>query len=124
MPSQKVLLGELVIDREPPIELYAELPTADTRKKCAALKDRLAFLLDTRFRPSGPEEGFLPGMTVEEVAETLHCRCMMVLRMVKRGQLHPVGESDDNEPYFDPAEVANIKPVPLGRILSRLIPRN
>jgi hypothetical protein len=122
MRSQRVLLGELVIDKEPPIELYAELPSADTRKKCAALKDRLAYLLDTRFRPSAIENGSLPGMTVEEVAEQLHCACVTVLRMVRRGQLHPIRESDDSEPYFDPAEVAGIKSIPLGLILSRIVP--
>lgn len=124
MRSQRVLLGELITDKEPPIELYAELSSADTRKKCAALKDRLAYLLDARFRPSAPIVGALPGMTVEEVAEQLHCACLTVLRLVRRGKLRPICESDDSEPYFDPAEVAGIRGVPLGSILSKSIPRN
>ena len=87
MRTQEVLLGQLVIEREPPIELRAELPCVEAARKAAVLKDRLAYLLDTRFRPSDPEPRPLPGLTVQEVAELLHCRCKTVLRMIKRGEL-------------------------------------
>ena len=123
MRSQRVLLGELIIDKEPPIELYAELPSADAHKKCAALKDRLAYLLDTRFRPSAPTASPFPGMTVEEVAQELRCPCLTVLRLVRRGKLHPIHQNDDSEPYFDREEVADIKAARFA-ILSRLVPRN
>jgi hypothetical protein len=124
MRKQRVRLGQMVIAGEAPIDLFADLPCDSLQTKVAALKDRLAYILDTRFRPVDPGLSGLPGLTVEQVAEKLNCRCVMVLRMVKRGQLHPFVEGDDSEPYFDPVEVAGIKAVPPGTILSRLIPRN
>ncbi len=118
MRTQRVLLGQLVIDREPSIDLYAELPSAEARKKSAALKDRLAYLLDTRFRPAEPEPAPKLKLTVEDVAGALHCRCRTVLRMTKRGELHPVSD-EDGELYFDPAEVESVKHVPISPTLSR-----
>ncbi len=122
MRKQRVLLGELRIEREAPIELFAALPCAEARQRAAALKDKLAFLLDTRFWPANPEPPEIPGLTVIEVATLLHCRCVTVLRMIQRGQLHP-GENDDDL-IFDPAEVARLKHVPISREVSRLIPRD
>jgi excisionase family DNA binding protein len=123
MRTRRVLLGELVIGSEPAIELRAELPCREASKKAAVLKDRLAYLLDTRFRPAEPEPPETPGLTVEEVAESLHCRCRTVLQMIRRGKLHPVSD-EDGELYFDPAEVANVTHVPINSGLSRLVPRN
>jgi hypothetical protein len=123
MRIQRVLLGELVIDGESPIELRAELPSAEVREKAAVLKDRLAYLLDTRFRPADPEPFPLHDLTVEDVAGLLHCSCRIVLQMVKRGKLHPF--SDENgEPYFQREEVALVAHLPLGHGLSRIVPRN
>jgi hypothetical protein len=121
MRTQRVLLGELVVDREMPIELRAELPLAEVSEKAAVLKGRLVYLLDTRFRPSDPELPSRYGLTVEDVAESLHCRCRTVLRMIKSGQLHPLND-DDGEFYFDPAEIAGITHVPINPSLSRLVP--
>jgi hypothetical protein len=123
MRKQRVLLGRMILDKESPIFLSVELPLSEIVKKSAALKDRLAFLLDTRFHPADPESSESPGLTVEQVAERLHCRSITILRMVRRGKLHPFTEGDTSELYFDPAEVANIKAVPLRSVLSRLIPR-
>jgi hypothetical protein len=109
--------------KEPPIQLRVELPCAEVGKKSAVLKDRLAYLLDTRFRPANAEPLQKPKLTVTNVAELLHCRCVTVLLMIKRGQLHPFN-GDDDELYFDPEEVAGVRHVPLNRILSRLIPPN
>jgi hypothetical protein len=120
MRTQRVLLGELVIDKEPPIELRAELSSAEAIEKAAILKDRLAYLLDTRFRPADPELPVRRGFTIEEVAESLNCRCRTVLRMAKSGELHPL--SDENgEVYFDPADIPGIA-VPIDPSLSRLVP--
>ena len=119
MATQKVLLGELVIDNEPPIELRADLPFGEVGKRTAVLKDRLAYLLDTRFRPADPEPP--KTLTVEDVADLLHCRCRTVLRMIRHGDLHSI-VGDDGELYFDRAEVEGIRHVPLATILSRLIP--
>ena len=121
MATQKVLLGELVIDKEPPIELRVELPRADVVKKAAAMKDRLAYLLDTRFRPSDPEPPNPASLTVENVAEMLHCRRRTVLRMIRRGDLHP-HNGDDGELCFDRGEVERVRYVPLSGKLSRWIP--
>jgi hypothetical protein len=118
--TQRVLLGEMVIDREPPIELYVELPRAEVGKKSATLKERLAFLLDTRFRPASPESPKSSSLTVQEVADLLHCRCRTVLRMIRGGQLHPFSE-EDGELYFDRAEVESIRSVPVSSKLFRLV---
>jgi Helix-turn-helix domain len=98
------------------------LPVSFAGSKAAILKDRLAFLLDTRFRPSAPESPPRPGLTVEEVADRLHCRCRTVLRMIRRGDLRPFN-GEDGELYFDPAEVAGIKAVPMVRVLLQLLSR-
>jgi hypothetical protein len=107
MDKQRILLGELVIDKDSPIELHVELPAAEARPRSAALKDRLAFLLDTRFRPASPVSLEKP-LSVVQVAELLRCRCLGVLRMIKQGKLHPVSD-EDGELLFDPVEVANVR---------------
>ena len=121
MRTQRVLLGQLVIDRELPIDLFAEVPFAEAGKNVAVLKDRLAYLLDARFRPSDPLPPKNHGLTVEEVAESLHCRCRTVLRMIRRGDLHPVSD-EDGELYFDPEEIAGVRSVPIYPKLSLLMP--
>ncbi len=121
MRTQRVLLGQLIIDTELPIDLFAEVPSGEASEKVASLKDRLAFLLDARFHPSDPLPPPHLGSTVEDVAELLHCRCRTVLRMVKQGQLHPFSD-EDGELYFDREEVAKIAHVPLSPTLSRLVP--
>ncbi len=122
MRTQRVLLGQLVIERELPIDLFAEVPSSEASEKVAALKDRLAFLLDARFQPSDQLPPPRVAPTVEDVAELLHCRCRTVLRMVKQGQLHPLSD-EDGELYFDREEVAKIAHVPLGPTVSRLVPK-
>ena len=120
MRTQQVILGEIVIDKEP-IELRAELPFSEVGKKTAVLKDRLAYLLDSRFRPANPEPPNAPGLTVEEAADSLHCRCRTVLGMIKRGELHPISD-EDGELYLDRAEVESIRHVRLSRTPSRIVP--
>src|ERR1700722_1477139 len=107
MRKQRVLLGELTIDKEPPIELHVDLPYPEAREKSAVLKDRLVFLLDARFRPACPEPASRYGLTVEDVADLLRCRCLTVLEMIKHGNLHPFSD-EDGELHFDPAEIAGI----------------
>jgi hypothetical protein len=118
MRQQKVWLGQLAIDREPRIDLHVMLPIDGLSKKTAILKDRLAYLLDTRFHPSPPEPERL---TVEQVAETLNCRCGTVLRVIRRGKLHPIEEN--GEFYIDREEIGAIRYIPISDTLSRLIPR-
>jgi len=108
MLRQWVVLGELVIDKDAPIELHVELPAADARAKSAALKDRLAFLLDTRFRPAGPMSLEEARLSVVEVAKLLRCRCVGVKKMIGRGRLHPISD-EDGELYFDRAEVESVR---------------
>lgn len=117
MRTQRVLLGQMILDREPPIDLLVDLPCDSMTKKAAWLKDRLAFLLDTRFKPAAPEPMRL---TVEQVAEILNCRCRTVQRMIERGQLRPV--EINGELYFDRAQVESIRHLPVSLKLFRLIP--
>ena len=119
MRSQRVLLGQMVVDKEPPIDLFVDLPFATVAQKSAALKERLAFLLDTRFQPAPPESLHL---TVEQVAGLLHCRCRTVLRMIERGNLHPIEEN--GEMYFERSEIERLRHLPISPIFSRLIPRS
>jgi hypothetical protein len=107
--SQRIFLGELVIDLDLPIELYVELPREEVRIKAAVLKDRLAFLLDTRFRPSNPLAPEETGLTLVEVADRLQCGCRTVLSMITRGDLHPVSD-EDGELHFDRAEMEKLVP--------------
>lgn len=58
-------------------------------------------------------------LSVEEVAGELGCRCRTVLRLINRGDLHPVVV--DGEPYFDPKEIANVRYVPIGEKIVRLV---
>ena len=101
MRKQRVLLGALTIDNEPPIELQVELVFSEVRRKSAVLKDRLVYLLDTRFRPAMPEPRQSANFTIADVTDLFQCHRVTVLRMIRRGQLHPVGDGD--EMYFDPA---------------------
>lgn len=121
MRIQRVLLGVISIDRLPAIELFADLAESEIREQSAVMKDRLAYLLDTRFQPSEPILSQNPGLTVEDVANELHCRCRTVLQMVKRGDLHPL--MVDNEPYFDPKEIRSVRYVPFGGKVVKLIRR-
>lgn len=75
-------------------------------------------LLDTRFRAAPPE---FERLTLEQVAEALHCRGRTVLRMIERGTLHPVEES--GEMFFEHSEVERVRNLPISPILLRLIPR-
>ncbi len=108
--SQRVFIGELVIDLELPIELYVELPRDRARIEAAVLKDRLTFLLDTRFRPSDPLPPEKNRADVgQKWAELLQCRCRTVLSMITRGDLHPVSD-EDGELYFERAEMEKLVP--------------
>src|SRR5579871_2509460 len=99
MRKKRVLLGQLVIDRELPIDLYAQGPSTEADKTVAVLKDRLAYLLAARFHPSDPESSKASGLTIEDVAGLLEFRCQTVLRMTRRNDLHPV-TAEDGELYF------------------------
>ena len=119
MRRLRVLLGQMTIDREPPIDLTVELPADTVVKQSARLKDRLVYLLDTRFRPSPPE---LMRLTVEQVAQKLGCRSLTVERMIRQGKLAPIEEN--GEFYFDRQQVEAIRETPISAVISRLIPRN
>jgi hypothetical protein len=122
MDKQAVLIGEIILNQEPRITLFAESSIPVSPEGIAVLKDKLANLLDTRFRPSEPEPLPLPGLTVEEVAALLHCRCLTVLKMVRQGKLFPVS-TEDGEMYFDREKVEKIAHIPIGPKLSRIVPR-
>jgi hypothetical protein len=122
MDKQAVLIGEIVLSQEPRISLYAETPIPLSREGIAVLKDKLVNLLDTRFHPSEPVQLKLPGLTVEDVATLLHCRCITVLKMVKQSKLLPIS-TEEGEMYFSREEVAKIAHIPIGPGLFRIVPR-
>src|SRR5579872_6973322 len=101
MREQRIFLGEMRIDNESPIDLFMDLPACSVVKKAALLKDRLKYLLDTRFSPSSPEK---EEITIEEVTKILNCSCRTVLRMIRRGELHVTERNEDI--YFCRTEVS------------------
>lgn len=105
MDKQSVVIGEIVIDADTPVTLRAEVPEDTSRTRIALLKYKLAYLLDTRFRPAAPEPG--AQMTIDEVTTLWHCRRATVLRRMKAGELHPVSD-EDGELRFDRAEVEKL----------------
>jgi hypothetical protein len=117
MRQQMVIIGELVINREPLLNFEWNCLRA---KQTRRLPHSNTGSLDTRFLAGDPEKRKHPGLTVEEVARLLHCRCRSVLRMIRRGDLHPF-TGEDGELYFDRVEVEIITHVPLNDILSRRI---
>jgi hypothetical protein len=120
MDKQAVLIGEIILNLEPRITLYAETVIPLSPEGIAALKDKLVNLLDTRFHPSepvSPAQRARPApdgrsLTVEDAAALLHCRCRTVLKMVKRGELHPTSD-EDGELYFNPEEIASVAHLPI-----------
>ena len=57
------------------------------------LKQTLAGLLDTRFKTCDSEEQKAPPdalITIDEVLESWHCHRVTVLRLMRRGLLHPL----------------------------------
>jgi hypothetical protein len=119
MRKQRVLLGQVMLNGEPPMDLFVDLPIDTAAKKAAALKERLAYILDTRFQPSDPESSEL---TAEQVTKILRCTHLSLLRLIRSGKLHPV-LGDDGGPRFDSTEVAAIRHVPISRVLLKLLPR-
>jgi hypothetical protein len=112
MGKQAVLIGEIILNHEPRITLYAETAIPISPEGIAILKDKLVNLLDTRFHPSEPKPP-RPGLTVEDVAGLLHCHSNAVLRMVTEGKLHPFNDDRDGKLYFNPEEVAIIAHLPI-----------
>ena len=112
MDKQTVLIGEIVLGSESIVlraEVTGKLPSAGI----ALLKYKLAYLLDTRFRPASPEP--TSEMTLEEVVVFWKCHRVTVLRRVETGDLHPVTD-EDGELRFDRAEVEKLaSSVPAGR---------
>ena len=106
MDRQSVLIGEIVIDQEPRIALYAQTDIPISREGIAVLKDKLAYLLDSRFRPAEPPAPRRE-MTISEVIETWHCYRSTVLRFVREGLLHPTQVNGDLR--FDRLEVLSLE---------------
>jgi hypothetical protein len=121
MGKQAVLIGEIILDQKPRVTLYAETQIPVSPEGIAVLKDKLVYLLDTRFEPAEPEPLRL-GLTVEDVAGLLHCRCLTVLKVVKQGKVFPIS-IEDGEMYFNREEIAKIAHIPLSPNVSRIVLR-
>ena len=111
MGKRSMLIGEIILNQEPRIVLYAETEIPLSPEGIKLLKDGLANQFDVRFRPFDP--GPLPrySLTVEDVAALLHHSCQSVLRMIDQGRLHPISD-EDGELYFDREEVAKLAHLP------------
>ena len=57
MDRRSVLIGEIILEGEPRISLYADSAIPLSRKGIAVLKYKLAFLLSARFLASDPHRG-------------------------------------------------------------------
>ena len=103
MTKQSVRIGEVVLDQEPRISLYAESPLPISERGVEVLKEKLANLLDKRFQPADLPHRTL---TIGEVIETWHCYRATVLRLIRQGKLHPI--EVNSELQFDRLEVLSL----------------
>jgi excisionase family DNA binding protein len=103
MSKQRVLIGEIVLDGEP-VSLRVEAAEQVSRARSAILKYKLAFLLDSRFRPAPPEPS--NEKTIDEVTALWGCHRVTVLRRLESGELHPIDQGGDVR--FDRAEVERL----------------
>ena len=55
MDKYAVLVGEVVLDDEPKVAIYAESYTPISKHGVGEIKDRLSLLLSSRFRAASPE---------------------------------------------------------------------
>ena len=104
------LLGTLELQNEPPILLCAYSQKNKDARHEASLRRRLLDLLDGPFHPlsTAMEESTRCRLiSVDELLALWGCHRITVLRLIKRGQLHPIGPPD--EMYFDRAEVDGIR---------------
>jgi hypothetical protein len=105
MHTQSVFVGEVVLDQERRIDLYATSEMPFSKSSVAVLKAKLEFLLNSRFRTAlDPRNRFLQ---VDEIAKRWRSTPARVARMVRNGGLHPIIVIND-EAFFDPAAVARV----------------
>jgi hypothetical protein len=103
MDRQSVRIGEIVLDKEPRIALYAESRIPLSNAGIAVLKNKMAFLLDSHFRASDRDHRYVSMAAVEE---RWNCSATTIARLVRRGRLHPMVLND--EAFFDRDEVARV----------------
>ena len=105
---QFVLLGTVHPKSEFALPVYAKCLTETEKQAAISLKAKLALLLDKQFRPAEISKSRLPSslMHVDEVLVLWACHRITVLRLIKRGQLHPI-EVDD-EMFFERSEVVGL----------------
>jgi hypothetical protein len=103
MDERDVILGEIILDRES-IVLHAEMVGPMIPARIALLKYKLAFILDTRFKPAPPPES--QEMTVEELTARWKCPTTIILRRIQAGELHPIERG--GEMRFDRDEVERL----------------
>jgi hypothetical protein len=107
MTKRQVHIGEVVLDSEPQISLYADSPLPISEHGIQILKERIKVSFEIHFRPAEPE--LLPphrALTIGEVIETWHCYRATVIRMIREGKLHPI--EIGNECRFDRLEVISL----------------
>ena len=108
MTKQLRLVGTVNLDDEPPVLLC----TYDRRKTGAAIADlerKLLDLIDGSFRPAHrgkPGPNTCPLMSLKEVLALWRCHRVTVLRLIKRGLLHPIHEIEPM--YFERSEVLKV----------------
>jgi len=107
MTKRLTLLGTVDLQGEPPVLLC----TYGNRKNAAAiagLERKLFDLIDGPFHPASGQSD--PGssalMTLNDVLALWHCHRITVLRLIKRGLLHPIGDIDPI--YFERSEVMKV----------------
>jgi hypothetical protein len=107
METQSVVIGEIVLDpTSAPLRVETSEPLSTAR--IALLKYKLAFLLDSRFRPAAPEPS--DEMTLDEVLALWKCRRVTVLRRMKAGELHAIER--DGQMRFDRTEIERLVRAP------------
>ena len=106
MTKQLVHIGEVVLDSEPQISLYADAQLPISEQGFEILKEKLAVSFDVRFHPAEAAESPRRTLSIGEVIETWHCYRATVLRMIREGKLHPINVG--GELRFDRLEVITL----------------
>jgi len=88
MNERNVVLGEIVLNGES-IALRAEIAGPIIPARVELIKYKLAYLLDTRFKPAPPPER--KEMTIDELTARWKCHRVTILRRIQMGDLHPIG---------------------------------
>lgn len=87
MDERKVVLGEIALNGES-VVLRAEIAGPIVPARVELIKYKLAYLLDTRFKPAPPAQN--KEMAVDKLTARRKSRRVTILRRIEVGELNPI----------------------------------